>query len=137
MQVGRKHRLHDGRRGTAFEQALHRTHHGDGENITRQAQVVEARVEWSFTPEGDGTRVAWTYTFTATNGFAAMPLSAIAKIRAPSWRSPRAYAASLVDTSVLTSVMSLWTGHLPATCSNSSRCAALRSPPSESSALRR
>jgi Polyketide cyclase / dehydrase and lipid transport len=39
-----------------------------------------ARGEWTFTPEGAGTRVVWTYTFTATNGLAALPLSAITRL---------------------------------------------------------
>jgi hypothetical protein len=38
----------------------------------------EARGEWTFAPAPGGTQVTWTYTFTAKNGLAAMPLSGIA-----------------------------------------------------------
>ena len=39
-----------------------------------------ARGEWTFAPTAGGTLVTWTYTFTAKNGVAAMPLSAITQI---------------------------------------------------------
>jgi hypothetical protein len=39
----------------------------------------EARGEWTFAPTPEGTLVSWTYTFTAKNGLAAVPLSGIAR----------------------------------------------------------
>lgn len=39
----------------------------------------EARGEWTFAAVPGGTRVTWTYTFTARNSLAAVPLSAIAQ----------------------------------------------------------
>jgi hypothetical protein len=36
--------------------------------------------EWTFAPHEEGTLVTWTYTFSATNAAAAMPLSLIAKL---------------------------------------------------------
>jgi hypothetical protein len=44
------------------------------------ALASEARGEWTFDPTPEGTRVSWTYTFTARNAAAAIPLSAITQI---------------------------------------------------------
>jgi lipoprotein-anchoring transpeptidase ErfK/SrfK len=40
----------------------------------------EGKGEWTFLPVSEGTEVTWTYTFTAKNAFAAIPLSAIANV---------------------------------------------------------
>jgi Polyketide cyclase / dehydrase and lipid transport len=40
----------------------------------------EARGEWTFVAVPDGTQVTWTYTFSAKNGWAAVPLSGIAQV---------------------------------------------------------
>ncbi len=40
----------------------------------------EARGEWTFTPVEGGTKVAWTYTFTAHNAAASLPLSGITQL---------------------------------------------------------
>lgn len=45
--------------------------------VRRLAQ--EARGEWTFAPAPGGTQVTWTYTFTAKNRLAAVPLSGIAR----------------------------------------------------------
>lgn len=39
--------------------------------------ATQARGEWTFAAVPGGTRVTWTYTFTARNGLTALPLSAI------------------------------------------------------------
>lgn len=39
-----------------------------------------ARGEWTFAADPAGTRVQWTYTFTAKNGVTALPLSAITQV---------------------------------------------------------
>lgn len=40
----------------------------------------EARGEWTFAAAPGGTQVSWTYTFTAKNSLAAVPLSGIARL---------------------------------------------------------
>ena len=40
----------------------------------------EARGEWTFVAVPEGTQVTWTYTFSAKNGWAAVPLSGIAQL---------------------------------------------------------
>lgn len=40
----------------------------------------EARGEWTFVAVPEGTQVTWTYTFSAKNAWAALPLSAIAQL---------------------------------------------------------
>lgn len=40
----------------------------------------EARGEWTFEPHPDGTLVTWTYTFSAVNALASVPLTVITKI---------------------------------------------------------
>lgn len=40
----------------------------------------EARGEWTFTPVEGGTKVSWTYTFTAHNVAALLPLSGITQL---------------------------------------------------------
>lgn len=42
--------------------------------------ATEAVGEWTFAPHEKGTQVTWTYTFSATNAAAAIPLSLIAKL---------------------------------------------------------
>jgi Polyketide cyclase / dehydrase and lipid transport len=40
-----------------------------------------ARGDWTFETVGGSTRVGWTYTFAARNGWAALPLSGIARLQ--------------------------------------------------------
>jgi Polyketide cyclase / dehydrase and lipid transport len=40
----------------------------------------EARGEWTFAPHPNGTLVTWTYTFSAVNALASVPLAVITKI---------------------------------------------------------
>ncbi len=42
--------------------------------------ATEARGEWTFTNVPEGTRVTWTYTFTAKNAATALPLSGITQL---------------------------------------------------------
>lgn len=42
-----------------------------------RALATQAHGEWSFAPAPGGTQVNWTYTFTASNRLAALPLFAI------------------------------------------------------------
>lgn len=42
--------------------------------------ATEGRGDWTFEAAPGGTRVSWTYTFTAKNGAAALPLSAVVRI---------------------------------------------------------
>ena len=42
--------------------------------------ATQARGEWLFSPTANGTQVTWTYTFTAKNAAAALPLSGIAQL---------------------------------------------------------
>lgn len=46
-------------------------------NPVIRALASEARGEWVFRPVAGGTELAWTYTFTAHNAVASLPLSAI------------------------------------------------------------
>jgi Polyketide cyclase / dehydrase and lipid transport len=45
-----------------------------------QSLATEATGVWTFVPHQKGTLVTWTYTFSATNAAAAIPLSLIAKL---------------------------------------------------------
>jgi Polyketide cyclase / dehydrase and lipid transport len=45
-----------------------------------QSLATEATGVWTFAPHRKGTLVTWTYTFSATNAAAAIPLSLIAKL---------------------------------------------------------
>lgn len=42
--------------------------------------ATKARGEWTFEAVPQGTKVEWTYTFTAKNGITAIPLSGIAQL---------------------------------------------------------
>lgn len=50
-----------------------------GNPIVRRL-AEEARGEWTFVAVPEGTQVTWTYTFSAKNGWAALPLSGIAQV---------------------------------------------------------
>jgi hypothetical protein len=50
------------------------------ENPIVRRLAVEARGEWTFAAEASGTRVTWTYTFTARNRWAAVPLFGITQL---------------------------------------------------------
>lgn len=44
------------------------------------ALASQARGEWTFLADAAGTKVSWTYTFTARNAVATLPLSVIAQL---------------------------------------------------------
>lgn len=49
-------------------------------NPVVRSLASEARGEWKFEPVGGGTKVSWTYTFTAHNAAASLPLSGITQL---------------------------------------------------------
>jgi hypothetical protein len=49
-------------------------------NPVIKALAIQARGEWTFEAVPEGTKVIWTYTFTAKNGLAAVPLSGITQM---------------------------------------------------------
>jgi hypothetical protein len=49
-------------------------------NPVIKALATQARGEWTFEAVPEGTKVIWTYTFTAKNGLAAVPLSGITQM---------------------------------------------------------
>jgi hypothetical protein len=49
-------------------------------NSVIKALATQARGEWTFEAVPEGTKVIWTYTFTAKNGLAAVPLSGITQM---------------------------------------------------------
>jgi len=85
-QPGSARRIHLADGTTVREQVTHYSPPGHfayrvwefGNPIIRTL-ASEARGEWIFTDAPGGTRVTWTYTFTARNGLAAIPLAGIAQ----------------------------------------------------------
>lgn len=67
--------------------------------------ATQARGEWIFEPVAEGTKVTWTYTFTARNAAAALPLSGITQI--------------------------LWRGYMDVCLENSRRLLAAQTPASK------
>jgi hypothetical protein len=86
-QVGSSRLIHLADGTTVREQVTHYEAPGyfayrvwDFGNPIIKTLATGARGEWTFTADPEGTRVVWTYTFTAKNGFTALPLSGIAQV---------------------------------------------------------
>jgi hypothetical protein len=66
---------------THYEPASHFAYRvSDFGNPVLRSLATAAKGEWTFTALPEGTHVSWTYTFTAKNALAALPLSGVIQV---------------------------------------------------------